>query len=369
MKKEEFYDANTDEIEFIPFDIETTGFKAAEGDFVTTFVLHHNGVYHIWINTDGERSDAQSIRDDVVSASDLDNILVHVCEDEASLLMNVGDYLDSHTEDKTVLTAFNGETYRGDTDFDVPFLRTRCFRTGVRWILDGYWYADIYEVFSQSSRFDTTVKAEPSLDDMVKADLHQFIDDMGFDVHYDRMLKKEIVRAIESHNGVDESTISSWMDSQGIDADPSELSSLSKKELQSFIDDMSIGISYEELSKDDMVKAIREEDYQEEMLLEWHEKTGRSIGTSEATTLDDIHEVIIEDSIHDETWKNNLPFELEVFTPFDPFEDSGEAVTSYKNGNFSGVILHCFADVARTVNLNRIMAEYAPKSDYSPKIL
>lgn len=369
-----FYETDPEELTFVPFDIETTGFKSAQGDHITTFVLYHNQNYHIWLNTNGNKASAKEIREEVIEGSGFDNVIVYVCESGSGLLENIGDYLDTHTDNNTVLTAFNGETYKGDTDFDVPFLRTRCFRGGVEWILDGYWYSDIFEVFTQSSRFDTTMKAEPSLDSMNKADLQQFIDDMGYDVHYDEMLKDEIVREINKHNGINLETIQNWAEDQGIevdleDSDRLPKSTLTKNKLQDLIDDMSIDIPYENLSKDDIVTAIRERDYDEELLVEWHEQTGRSIGTTEATTLDAIHEAMIEDKTQDEEWIRDLPFDLEVFTPFDPFIESGEAVTAYMNGDYANVILHCLADVARTVNLNRVMVEYAPRKDYKPKIL
>lgn len=369
MKKDEFYSAEPDEIEFIPFDIETTGFKAAEEDFVTTFVLHHSGTYHIFINTDGTVVEADTISEEVIEKSGIKDVLIHVCESETSLLENVGSYLNTHTGDMAVLTAFNGETYRGDTDFDVPFLRTRCFRCGVEWIFDGFWYSDIYEVFSKNSRFDTTIKAEPSLESMSKSDLKQFIEDIGYEIDYSEMLKNDIVNAINTHDGVSKQTILNWSKSKSGVTTSDDPDDINKSKLKRFIDEKSIDISYDPLSKNDIVTAIRERNYKEEMLVEWHEKTGRSIGTTEATTLDDIHRVIIEDNLDKNSWRRSLPFKLEVFTPFDPFESSGEAVTSYKSEDFVGVILHCFADVARTVNLNRVMAEYAPKKGYEPKFL
>lgn len=369
-----FYETESDELTFVPFDIETTGFKSAQGDYVTTFILYNDQNYHIWLNTDGNKTSASEIQDDVIEGSGFDKVVLYVCKSESELLENVGDYLDTHTDDNTVLTAFNGETYKGDTDFDVPFLRTRCFRCGTEWILDGYWYSDIFEVFTQSSRFDTTIKAEPSLDSMSKSDLQQFIDDVGYDVHYDKMLKNEIVREINNDDGITTKTIQKWAEKQDIELDIEDMerlpnSKLTKNKLQELIDDMSLDIPYQNLSKKEIIKEIRERGYEKEMLIEWHNQTGRSIGTTEATRLDSIHESIIEDKKENEEWIRKLPFDLEVFSPFDPYTDSGQAVTEYMNGNYAGVILHCLADVARTVNLNRIMVEYAPKSDYKPKVL
>lgn len=365
-----FYEVDKNDLNFIPFDIETTGFKAADGDFVTNVVLHHNDLYHIWINTDGEEVSAREIQDEVEDGSELDNIVLYVCESEREMLLNIGDYLDEHAGKNAVLTAFNGETYSGRTDFDVPFLRTRCFRNGVPWILDGYWYTDTYEVFSQKSRFDTTVKAEPSLDDMKKTDVQQFVDDMGFDIHYEEMLKTELVNEIETSSSVTTEMLRSWAEDNDVaGVNPEKPGSFRKGQLQNFVDDMSIDIPYDNLSADELIREIRENGFEEDMLIEWHEMTGRSIGTTEVTTLDGIHEVVIEDRLHGAEWRRGLPFDVEVFEPFDPYVSSGEAVTGYMNGDYAGVILHCFADVARTVNITRAMREYAPKKDYQPKVL
>lgn len=366
-----FYDYGPDELNFVPFDIETTGFKAGDEDFVTTVVLYNEGEYHIWLNTDGDTDvDVDSVRESVIEESGLENVVLYVCDSEGVLLRNVGDYLDSHTGDNTVLTAFNGETYRGDTDFDVPFLRTRCLMNGVPWIFDGYWFTDSYEVFSKLNRFDTTVPAEPSLESMKKTDVQDFVDDRGFDINYDKMLKDDIARAINNSEAVTPEMIESWAEQRGIERfDGDDAGSLKSKQLKQFIDDKSLDIRYDKLSKDELIKEIREGDYSEEMLIEWHEETGRSIGTDEMTKLDEIHATLFESNMWDDSWRQSVPFDVELFEPFDPYEDSGEAVTAHKEGEYEGLILHCFADVARTVNLTRAMTEYASQKDYQPKTL
>lgn len=428
MNKKEFYQASKEELSFVPLDIETTGFKAADGDFITNVVLHNNGLYHIWINTDGNEVEASEMESEIIEKADLDNLVLYVCEDERQLLLNIQDYLETHTDEYTILTAFNGETYKGNTDFDLPFLRTRCLKNGVEWILEGFWYTDTYDVYSDSSRFDTTIQSEPSLNDMIKDDIQQFADDMGYDIHYSRMLKDELVREIENHDSLnadvlrkwaidnlkgfdpanlrafDESELRNFLNDQNIEPDedaefdelvglaenvvdddkvvrnwaeeneimgvnPEDPSTFNKGNLESFIDSMSVDISYDTLSVDDLIREIRERGYSNDMLEAWHEETGRSIGTEEVGTLDDIHEHIVEDMHNDKNWRDNLPFDIEVFEPFDPYDESGEAVTGYMNGDYVGVILHCFADVARTVNLTRVMQEYTPKKDYKPKVL
>lgn len=368
-----FYDLKKRDLEFIPFDIETTGFKAADDDFITNVVMYHQDNYHIWINTNENERNASEMRERIISGSELDNIVLYVCETERELLLNIGDYVETQADNNTILTAFNGETHKARSDFDVPFLRTRCFRNGVGWIFEGFWYCDTYEVLGEKTRFDATIKSEPSLEDMEKSDLKTFVDDMDFDVNYDKMSKAELVHEVDNHSNVTADALERWGNENIYDMekrDPEDPDSFTKSHLMDFIDTNGLDIPYDNLSKDDIIREIREEeDFSQQELISWHEETGLSIGTKEATTLDRFHEVVVEDMTQDEEWRRNLPFDLEVFEPFDPFDDSGEAVTEYRNGNYVGVILHCFADVARTVNLTRMMVEYISKSDYRPKIL
>jgi hypothetical protein len=376
MSKQEskgFYDLNDSELTFIPFDIETTGFKSADDDFVTNVVMFHQGNYHIWINTNGNEENASEMRKDIIAGSELDNIVLYVCETERELLLNIGDYLESQADNNTILTAFNGETRRGDNDFDVPFLRTRCFRNGVGWILDGFWYCDTYQVLGDKTRFDTTIKDEASLEDMEKPDLKTFVDDMNFDINYDKMSKAELVHKVDNHSNVTADALERWGNDNIYDMDkrdPDDPDSFTKSHLMDFIDTNSLDIQYDNLTKDEIIREIREQKgFSQQALVSWHKDTGLSIGTKQATKLDTFHEAMVEDMMYDEEWQRELSFDIEVFEPFDPFDDSGEAVTEYRNDNFVGVILHCFADVARTVNLTRMMLEYTPKKDYSPKVL
>jgi hypothetical protein len=208
---------------------------------------------------------------------------------------------------------------------------------------------------------------------MKKADLQKFVDDMAFDISYNKMNKAELAHKVEEHDGVTPEALKQWGHNNIYDMekrDPADPSSFTKSHLQDFIDTNSLNISYDSLGKDELIREIREHhDFTKEALVDWHKQTGLSIGTSEATKLDSFHEVMVEDMMYDEEWRRNLSFDLEVFEPFDPFDDSGEAVTQYQQGNYVGVILHCFADVARTVNLTRMMVQYVSQSDYKPKVL
>ncbi|MDS0223738.1 ribonuclease H-like domain-containing protein [Haloarcula sp. S1AR25-5A] len=53
----------------------------------------------------------------------------------------------------------------------------------------------------------------------------------------------------------------------------------------------------------------------------------------------------------------------------DPFEDSTEAVTAWKTGNFESVVLHNIADIRRTRALMNLAERYCSKSDFSMKSL
>lgn len=367
----DFFDYNPHELEFVPFDIETTGFKSAEGDVVTNIVLHNRGMYHIWINTDGNTVSAEEIADTVEEESKLDNIIVYACESEKQLLSDVYEYLNENTSDATILTAFNGETYKASTDFDVPFLRTRCIKNQLPWILKGFWYTDSYEILGDKTRMDTTVKSEPSLEQMKRSDLTTFVDDMDFEIRYDGLNKQPLVTELENMDSVTESIVDSWAtnNEQVNNYDPTYLDSFTVGQLQDFVDEKSYNINYNKLTKEDLIREIRSTNYSEEMLVEWHEEKGRDIGREEMTTLEDLHEVLIESKHNDDEWIENVPIDVELFEPFDPYESSGEAVTGYYNQDYVGVILHCLADVARTVNLTRIMAMYTPQSEYRPKTL
>lgn len=350
--------------DFIPFDIETTGFRAADDDIITNVVLHHNGAYHIWINMDdaSEELDQEYIED----VSNIHNFVLYKCNTEKQLLESIDNYLDNNTDETAVLTAFNGETWKGSTDFDLPFLRTRCLRNGLEWILSGYWYTDTFEVLSKKSRFDTTIKSEPALEKMKKTDVQQFIDDMDYDIDYDSKNKREIKNIMKQTDTIDTDNVVEFCN-DNFNKGYSTFNQINKGEMTDYIDDKNIQIGYDKMSKEEMIKELRGDGFESDELIEWYELTGRDIGNEEATTLDGIHEVLLEDMNLDE-W-DEPPVVLESFEPFDPFESSGEAVTQYHEGNYEDVILHCFADVARTVNITRIMAEYVPRNDYRPKIL
>lgn len=367
-----FFEYEPNELNFVVFDIETTGFKSGEDDFVTTIIANHKNRYNVWLNTNGDSSVSESDIETKVleNSSTIENINLTIYESEKQLLYNFHQFVKRVNEDNVIFTAFNGETYSGHTDFDVPFLRTRYFVNGLEWALRNVWYMDSYEVFSKKNRIDTTVTGKPTLDDLKKSELQQFVDDMNIDVHYSKMNKSEIIGSLNKKQNVTKESVKEWAIKSNIkNFDESNLDSFTSTELKKYIDDNSIDISYDKLLVSELREQIKNANYNQEMVVEWYDNTGRDIGTREMTKLDGIHKQLVETRTKDSEWVSELPFELEIFEPIDPYKNSNEAVTGFENKEYSNVILHCLADVARTVNLTRILIEYSPQQDYKPKTL
>jgi len=365
----EFYQTSTDELNFVPFDIETTGFTTE--DMITNIVLYNDEAYHIWLNTDGDSDvDVAHIQDQVVLESGLENVVMHVHVSEAEMVENLNAYIDGFVDrEDSVIVAYNGEVYKGG--FDLSFIRTRCFRTGTQFPFKGYWYSDPYQVYAKQDLFNTTVQSEPSLEKMKKGDLISFAEDLGIDIRHEKMYADEVEYKVLNNDGVSDDMIKEFADVKDLEIliqDEVSFDNFKNQHFKMFIDYFGLDINYDGLSGDEIAQRIYESpEFSEERLIEWHETTGRDIGTRDLATLDDIHKDLFE--IESEESLNEKPFEVERFEPFDPYEESGEAVTGYMNQDYIGVILHCLSDVAKTVNLTRNMIMYAPKSDYQPKTL
>ncbi len=364
-----FYHKKPDELDFVPFDIETTGFKAGEDDIVTTIIMHHNETFNVWLNAKNN-VDESELETEVCDNSGLDNINICIELSEKSVFENFSEFIMDLSKENTVFVAFNGETYRGSTDFDMPFLRTRFFEYGLSWPFTGFWYTDLYEIYSQKNRFNTTVTEEPTIDGLKKSEQQKFIDDMRLDIHYNAMKKSEIVEELEKKTVPH--MVDKWVNRTNItgnNLDNDNLNSFSKTQLKQLVDYYDLDISYEKLSAKELQNTIMNSDYTPEMLKEWYDKTNRSVGTMNMTTLDGIHEKIVESKLQNEQWMKNSNIKLYSFNPFDPYQDSSEAVNGYEHEEYADLILHCLSDVARTVNLTRIMVEYVSPNDYRPKTL
>lgn len=409
----------------IPFDVETTGYAGAGDDFITTISLKHNDRYHIWLNTNGDTDvDAGEIRNSVIEQSGLDEVVLYVCDSERTLLQNFGEYVDSCSEFSDFLTSFEGETRQGTNDMAVPFMRTRCFANGLPWILRGVGYMDSAQPLSDKNRVDTSVEAEPQLEGMYKSDLKKFVSDMGFDIRPDGMNKPALVEAVQNNDESTPEMIASWAREnniyftlpypenfrktdltdfceeysvlQSLDVDsftkirkdelqefisnefqsefemwavenfqiyPNDPSDLKVTQIKQYIDQKSLDIPYENMSKADLISQIRESDYNEEMLVEWHKEMGRDIGHETKSSLDSIHNVLVGEN------PEEFPVDVEPNTAFSPYGTGGDLVTGYKNQEYVNVILHGLEDVVRISNLTEVLVEYITDDDYYTKIL
>ena len=174
---QQFLSTPTGELTFIPFDIETTGFRA--DDVTTTLTLEHDGEYHAWLNTAGRDTTVGDLRETVREESDLP-VTVYAAKDEEGLLSSVRSYMEDNIPvGKTVLVAYNGEKWKGG--FDLKFLRTRCVKLGVTFPFKDYHYADAIEVFSDKDRFNTIRPGVPQYNDTTKTDLASMAEFFGLD--------------------------------------------------------------------------------------------------------------------------------------------------------------------------------------------
>ncbi len=137
-----------DSLDPVAFDIETTGFDADA--VVTVAGFAHDLGYFLVLNTDGRSADEASLTatlDEFVSRP----VHLDTRPDERGLLRGVYEFAEDRLDgDRHYLTAFNGETWNGG--FDLPFLRSACLRTDVRWPFGDLAYADMREAID---RFDT----------------------------------------------------------------------------------------------------------------------------------------------------------------------------------------------------------------------
>jgi len=356
------YDVDINTINFVPFDIETTGFKASENDIITTISYRYDDSYYILINTDQE-TDESTLESKIKQQSQL-NVVLDTFSSEYNLLHSFSNRI--HEIDSAIFIAFNGETYRGSNDFDLPFLRTRYLRNGLNWSFRNKWYTDLYEVYSQKNRFNTTVTEKPSIDNLTKSERIQFINDMSLDIHYDKMNKSEIVQNLNQCN-LSVKSFRNWVGNNLNYTDLYELkyNDLKKSELKRYIDNKNLNISYKKLSSNELKEEILNNGYSKDMIIDWYEKTDRELGTTDVSTLDEIHNIIIESNNNIES----LSTQFDIVSSFDPYDDSSEAVTGFENNEYVDLGLHCLSDVMKSWNLIMLIIEYVSKKDYQPKQL
>ncbi|WP_459889427.1 hypothetical protein [Halostagnicola bangensis] len=144
------------DLEFVAFDIETTGFDV--DDVVTTVGIELPLGCQVFLQADEETLDGDlAALEAVVGDRCGTHVKLSVYASEAALLEAVGMFAQErlHGED-VLLVAFNGERWKGG--FDLPFLRTRLAATDVEWPFRDMPYADLLPVVTR--RFNLVVDDE-----------------------------------------------------------------------------------------------------------------------------------------------------------------------------------------------------------------
>lgn len=150
-------------LEFVAFDLETTGFDVDDEITVAGFALPLGcRVFvqtgdHEWIT---RQVDDTTLEQTVRERTD-QHVQLSTHDSEAALLEEIGDFAASRlASGDYLLVGYNGERWKNG--FDLPFLRTRLSATDVEWPFNGVPYADLLPVIER--RFNTTVDGERNAD-------------------------------------------------------------------------------------------------------------------------------------------------------------------------------------------------------------
>ena len=117
----------TESLEFVAFDIETTGFAVTDTVTVVGFALPM-GV-RVFCRTDGRPAPDLEV---TVTDRVEQHVQLSTHASEEAMLEAVGAFTAERLyDDDVLLVAFNGERWKAG--FDLPFLRTRLTLTDVTW--------------------------------------------------------------------------------------------------------------------------------------------------------------------------------------------------------------------------------------------
>ena len=145
-------------LEFVAFDIETTGFDVTDEVTVAGFALPLG--CRVFVQGGGHDIDGAAL-EKTVRERTAQHVRLSVHETEVALLEAVGGFAGERLADGDyLLVAYNGERWKAG--FDLPFLRTRLAVTGVEWPFRELPYADLLPVIER--RFNTTVDGESNAD-------------------------------------------------------------------------------------------------------------------------------------------------------------------------------------------------------------
>jgi len=150
------------ELEFVAFDIETTGFDVGDEVTVVGFALPLGCRVFVQAGGHGIEHDVdETVLKKTVQERTAHHVQLSMHDSEVALLEAVGGFAaDRLAAGDYLLVAYNGERWK--TGFDLPFLRTRLAVTGVEWPFRELPYADLLLVIER--RFNTTVDGDSNAD-------------------------------------------------------------------------------------------------------------------------------------------------------------------------------------------------------------
>lgn len=92
---------------------------------------------------------------------------------------------------------------------------------------------------------------------------------------------------------------------------------------------------------------------------------------SDVNSLTGAHEVLLDqtEGVPIQTTDDGVEHVWYREQSYDPFDDSGSAVSHYESGDYLPILQHNLADVHRTWELGELVREYAPSRDVSDKKL
>lgn len=143
-------------LQFVAFDIETTGLDATETVTTVGFALELG--CRVFLQTEGRSADG--VEAAVRERTDR-HVVLSCHDDESALVTAMGAFVGERFRDEEVLlVGYNAETWQ--SGFDLPFLRSRYAACDVAWPFIDVPYADLFPVVT--NRFNTRRDGESQSD-------------------------------------------------------------------------------------------------------------------------------------------------------------------------------------------------------------